>query len=237
VKSVKLITLAAVLTIAASACAGEPTVSDKLKKLFPRLTFETVTTSPVHGLYEVTAGNNVMYFDPASGHLIFGEMWSPQGVNVTAGAKDKIMAAKYDGIKKHLGDAIKIGSGPNEVIEISDPDCPFCRRMHDYWAKRADVTRYVFLMPLTSLHPQAKTKANFILSAKDPAKALNEIYGGAYDKIPLPTFTLNDTHIKANGESLISGINGTPAYFINGSFVNGANVPQIEKLLTKGVRH
>ncbi|QEM66765.1 DsbC family protein [Geobacter sp. FeAm09] len=235
---IKLLTLVALVAMAASACAAEPSAADKLKKLFPRFTFEAITPSPVHGLYEVTAGNGVFYFDPASGHLIIGgEMWSPQGLDVTAAARDRIMAAKYDVIKKRLTSAIKIGSGPNEVIEIIDPDCPFCRRMGEFWKKRSDVTRYVFLMPLTQLHPQAKAHSDYILSAKDPGAALDDVESGKFDKVSIPTIALNDTRIKAHAESLISGINGTPAYFINGSFVNGANVPQIEKLLTKGEKH
>jgi thiol:disulfide interchange protein DsbC len=230
----KLSAIIVLLAVSTSACAGEQEVAAKLKKSFPRLAFETVSPSPIKGLYEVTAGNNVIYFDPVSGHMIFGEMWSPTGVNITAAAKDKIMATKYDSIKKHLPAAIKIGSGPNEVIEIIDPDCPFCRRMNDFWKKRIDVTRYVFLMPLTQLHPQAKAHSDYILSAVAPGKALDDVESGKFDKTQLSTFALNDARIRAQAESLISGINGTPAYFINGAFVNGANVPQIEKLLKGG---
>jgi len=233
-KLMVLLVFSILLATSTAARAGEPDVKEKLKKAFPRLTFETVTPSPINGLYEVTAGNNVIYFDPVSGHMIFGEMWSPTGVNITAAAKDKAMAGKYAAIKHHLPAALKIGSGPNEVIEFTDPDCPFCRRMHEYWKKRTDVTRYVFLMPLTQLHPQAKNHSDWILSATDSATALDDVETGKYDKVQLPTFALNDARIKAQAESLISGINGTPAYFVNGAFVAGANVPQIEKLLKGG---
>lgn len=230
----KKISVFAFLFVASVACAAEPDVNATLKKSFPKLAFETISPTPINGMYEVIAGNNVFYIDPVSGHMIFGEMWSPTGVNITAAAKDRMMSTKYAAIRLKLSAAIKIGSGPNEVIEISDPDCPFCRKMHDYWNKRTDVTRYVFLMPLTQLHPQAKVKSDYILSSKNPAAALDEIASGKFDKTNLPTIVLNDARIKAQAESLISGINGTPAYFINGAFVNGANVPQIEKLLTKG---
>lgn len=233
-KSIKRLFALIFLLVASTACAAEPDVSDTLKKSFPKLTFETISPTPINGMYEVIAGNNVFYIDPVSGHMIFGEMWSPTGVNITAAAKDRMMSSKYASIRQKLLAAIKIGSGPNEIIEISDPDCPFCRKMHEYWNKRTDVTRYVFLMPLTQLHPQAKIKSDYILSSKDPAAALDEIASGKFDKTSLPTIVLDDARIKAQTDSLISGINGTPAYFVNGAFVNGANVPQIEKLLTKG---
>ena len=222
------------LLAAASACAGEPSVADKLHQRYPRLKFENVSPSPVKGLYEVTAGDLVVYFDPVSGHMIFGEMWSPSGIDVTAAAKEKITAGKYESIKKHLSAAIKIGNGPNEVIEVTDPDCPFCRKMYRFWEKRSDVTRYVFLMPLTQLHPKARAHADYILSAADPIKALDEVETGKFDQASLPTTVLNDSRIKAQAAALVSGINATPAYFINGAFVSGANEPLIEKHLSGG---
>lgn len=222
------------LATAVSACAGEPSVADKLKKVYPKLQFQNISPSPIQGLYEVTAGDLVIYFDPVSGHTIFGEMWSPLGIDVTASAKEKISSTKYEAIKKNLSAAIKIGNGPNEVIEITDPDCPFCRRMYKYWGKRSDVTRYVFLMPVTQLHPKAKAHSDYILSATDSIKALDEVETGKFDQASMPTTVLNEARIKAQAAALVSGINATPAYFINGAFVMGANEPLIEKHLKGG---
>ena len=234
-KGLQNLTIIVVLLItAASACAGEPTVADKIRKLFPQTPVETITSSPVKGLYEVTVGENVIYFDPISGHTIFGEMRSPSGVNITFLARQKLSAQKYETFKKHLSAAIKIGNGPNEVIEITDPDCPFCRKMYRFWEKRSDVTRYVFLMPLTQLHPKARAHADYILSAADPITALDEVETGKFDQVALPTIVLNDSRIQAQAAALVSGINGTPAYFVNGAFVSGANEPLIEKHLKGG---
>jgi len=220
------------LAVAATACAADSKIEDVLKARFPRLTFDSVSPSPVKGLYEVVSGNNVFYFDPTSGHVIFGEMWSPKGISVSAAARSKIDDSKYANFKKHLADAVKIGNGPNEVIEISDPDCPFCRKMNAYWSNRSDVTRYVFLLPLTQLHPSAKAHAEYILSSVDPAKALNEVESGKFDNSALPTVKLNAERIKTQmAMASSSGINGTPAFYINGFFVNGANIPIIEQHL------
>lgn len=218
------------LAVASSACAANS--SDDLVKRYPWLKFaSSITPSPINGLYEVTLGLNVIYLDPVSGYRIYGHLFTPFGSDSTAESILKAQRAAYDNIKKHLPDAIKIGSGQNEVIEIIDPDCPFCRRMGEYWKNRTDVTRYVFLMPLTQLHPQAQAHTDYILSVKDSAEALGEVEAGKYDKATLPTTVLNDTRIKAQAASLISGINSAPAYFVNGNFINGANVPLIEKHL------
>lgn len=226
---------ALVALLASSACASEPPkVSDALKQRFPKLTFDSVEESPVKGIFEVVSGSNVFYFDPTSGHVIFGEMWSPRGTSVTASARAKIQAAKYGKFKAQFADAIKIGNGANEVIEITDPDCPYCRKMHAFWATRTDVTRYVFLMPIAQLHPGARAKADYILSAPDQVAAFEDVMSGKYDKAAVPSITLNKELINRQTALVTaSGLSGTPAFYVNGTFVNGADIPTIEKNITK----
>jgi len=213
---------------------GETDPAKTLKANFPKLTVDSIKPSPVKGLYEVVSGGNVLYYDPAGNHIIFGEVWSGQGKNLTADARTNIQTAKLDKIRPHFADAIKVGSGPSEVVEFIDPDCPFCRKMDTFWRGRQDVTRYVFLMPLKQLHPQAEEKIAFILSSTDRGKALEDLVTGKYDDKALPAVEKNVKMIKAHADVVASaGIGGTPAYYINGVFVNGANMPIIEKLLVQ----
>ena len=222
------------LLAAASCTYGETNPAKALKTNFPKLTFDTIKPSPVTGVYEVVSGDNVLYYDPVSNHIIFGEMWSGKGINVTAGTREKLQTAKLAKIRPRFADAIKVGNGKAEVVEFIDPDCPFCRKMASFWQARADVTRYVFLLPLKNLHPQSEEKIAFILSSKDREKALEEVVSGKYDGKALPKVEKNDRLIKAHAEVASSaGMGGTPAYYVNGVFVNGANVPTIEKLLAR----
>lgn len=231
--------VALVVMFASSACAADsPKVSDALKQRFPKLAFDSVEESPVKGIYEVVSGSNIFYFDAASGHIIFGEMWSPRGTNITAGKRAKIQAkvqsTNYGKFRDRLADAIKVGDGPHEVIEVTDPDCPYCRKMHGYWATRKDVTRYIFLMPIAQLHPGARAKADYILSASDRVAALDAVMGGKFDKEALPSVTLNrDLIDRQTALVTTSGLSGTPAFFVNGTFVNGADIPTIENLIKR----
>jgi thiol:disulfide interchange protein DsbC len=131
---------------------------------------------------------------------------------------------------------VKIGSGPHTVIEITDPDCPFCRKASDFFATRSDMTRYVFFYPIPELHPKAEAKVRYILGAKDQAKAYEEAMTGKLDDMK---FTPSDdaatvelfkihkeTGVKVGGASI-----GTPLFLIDGQVVKGANIPQIEKIL------
>lgn len=209
-------------------------VEDKIKEIFPDVKPDSVQESPVKGLYEIIKGSEIVYFDPVTGYLIFGEIVSPkEKKSLTADRKRQLREVKLKNMP--LDKAIKIGSGKNTVVEFTDPDCPFCRKVGVYLASRSDVTRYVFLFPIAQLHPKAADKAKFILCSDDRKKALEDVMSGKHDndtpelcKDPKVDELLNEH--KAAGDS--AGVTGTPLLVINGTFVDGANMPLIEKLLS-----
>ena len=232
-KRLAAIGIASIMATASIAFAsGSPTPDAILKAAFPKLHVDSIEPSAVKGIYEVIAGGNVLYFDPSGRNIIFGEVWSASGENLTAKARDKISTMKYKLFKDNLANAVKIGNGKHEVIEIIDPDCPYCRQMGNYWNKRNDVTRYVFFLPLT-MHPNAVSHSNYIMSATKPAAALEEVVSGKYDTVTVPSFTPSPKIAKQAELAAKSGISGTPAYYVNGSFVNGANVAAVEKIIGK----
>ena len=133
-----------------------------------------------------------------------------------------------------LDKAVKVGSGKTMVIEFTDPDCPFCRKGSAYFANRSDVTRYIILNPLP-MHPTAREKAEYILSAHDKAKAYEEVLSGKMDGKKLEGISkegirlLQDHLAMAKEEQATS----TPTYLIYGRIIKGFNQQQIEELLGK----
>jgi len=205
-----------------------------LQNTYPSFSFETVAPTPIDDLCEVVSEKNTIYFAPKTGHLIFGEIWSKDGRNITAEEQEKRITQSLDALP--LSKAVKIGSGFNTVIEITDPDCPYCRKGSEFFAGRSDVTRYIFFMPLDQMHPGAARKAEFILAAKDQAKAYEQVMSGAFDFSPLPEFTpagLLDEHRKIAAGLRISS---TPRYWINGQPVSGFHPAQIEDILSNTSR-
>lgn len=212
-----------------------------LKAQYPNYSFTKVVETELPGIFLVYGPQNVIYFVPQTGHLIFGDIWNKEGVNITEAPRKEVMATQEAARKKQfeaamkdlpLDEAVVIGNGPKKVIEITDPDCPYCRKASEYFAKRDDVTRYVFFLPLDQIHPQAKFKASYVLGAKDPAKAYEEAMTGQLDKKQLP----EELHAKLEkhrgiGQSL--GVRGTPNFWVvdAGEMVSGANFPQLDKLL------
>ena len=138
------------------------------------------------------------------------------------------------GTSMDLTKALKIGSGKTVVIEFTDPDCPYCRTGAAYFHGRQDVTRYIFLNPLP-MHPQAKDKARYILSATDRAKAYEEAMTGVLDGKQLTGITeagtkLLEEHLATARDA---GMDSTPSYIICGRIFHGLDQGKIEMMLGK----
>ncbi len=206
---------------------------EKLKKSFPNLRVDDFREAPLKGLYEITAGEQLFYFSP-DGYLFFGEIWTREGKNLTAEKREKVMAERIGNLP--LDKALKIGNGSRKVIEFTDPDCPFCRKVDGFLSKRTDVTRYIYFVPLRKIHPDAEQKARYILSHTDSHKALREVFAGALDGKPVPVAADAAQAELAEMEKIAAGlgVRGTPALWIDGAVVNGADLQRIATLLDQG---
>jgi len=211
-----------------------PDVLGALKKAYPRITAEQVRESEVEGLFEVMSGGNVLYYAPKGNYIVFGEIWTPEGKSVTAARRDEMVSRQLKDLP--LDQAVRIGKGPNMVIEFTDPDCPFCRKAAEFFRERQDVTRFVFFSPLVQLHPDAEKKAAWVLAAKDRAKAYHEVMSGRKDRDAFPVPSAEASGLVARHRQLAArmGVMGTPMFWVNGKAVQGANMPLLEGLLREG---
>jgi thiol:disulfide interchange protein DsbC len=222
-------------------CLGTTAQSAELKdgpaasfrKDYPVATFESVGRTDIDGLYEVVAGGNVFYYHPKTGNVIFGEMLTKTFTNVTAERRNSLLSGLLKDLP--LEKAIRIGNGRNVVIEFTDVDCPFCRKLEEYFEKRSDITRYVFLSPIEGLHPESMKKSMAVLCAEHPSEAYRDAVQGIYDGREVPACN-NENAAKMLSEhrefAAKLGVQGTPALWINSVPVAGANIPLIEQLLS-----
>jgi len=211
----------------------EPTEAAKIiRDQLINTNIDRIDETEMDGIYELTVNDGIFYYHPESKILFLGELWNSQKINLTQERKNELITARLQDLP--LGIAIKIGKGPNIVIEVVDPDCTFCRKTHKYFSERDDLTRYIFLFPILKLHPNAEKKARHILCAKDKQKAYEDALTGKFDNaFPEPceeegvTILLNQH--KQVGKRL--NVRGTPALWINNQFVNGADFKRIASLL------
>jgi len=163
--------------------------------------------------------------------MLLGDLWTADGHNLTRENATARLSAKTAMFPLEL--AVVIGEGKNQVIEVTDPDCPFCRQSSDYFAGRDDITRYIFLSPLSQIHPHAVAKARYILASKDQELAYEEVFSGKYDSEPPPA--VEESGLLKQHQDIVRkvGISGTPHFWINGQYVSGYNPATFKLLLNK----
>jgi thiol:disulfide interchange protein DsbC len=220
------------------AANADSDVEKKLKASFPDFAFDSVKESPVKGLYEVTEGRRIYYFAPQESILIMGQMLDKTKKNLTMDRMQELSARFDEKIALKAKDlslekAVKTGHGKHIVIEFTDPDCPYCRNAAKFFESRKDITKYTFFVPLP-MHPDAPNKVRYILCQKDKSKAMDEVMQGKIDNQKYETCKntevdeLMNVH-KAEAKKL--NVLSTPFFIIDGTVVNGADIPKIEKLL------
>jgi len=230
-KKISLLIFTVLYLMASAGVALAETPEESFKKSFPGIHADSVSPTAVQGLYEVTVGSQVVYYAPGPEYLIYGPMVTSGGKNLTEERTTEIIGKKLRTVP--LDKAIRIGTGPHQVIEVTDPDCTFCRKASAYLSGRKDITRYVFLMPLP-MHKDAAAKALHILCMKDKARAYEEAMSGKMDDMKFAPCKsaaaeeLLQEHRKIAGQA---GITGTPVFLIDGQVVVGADIPRMEKLL------
>jgi thiol:disulfide interchange protein DsbC len=220
---------------------GKPSpeaVKQELKKVFPRLSVAEVNETPIPGVYEIVGETGqIIYYSP-KGYLIFGEIWSTNGTSITAERRMMMQEKRLSKVLENipLDKAIKIGNGTKQIIEVSDPFCPFCRRTHEVLKNRKDITKYVFFLPIKGEH-SLKAIA-YIVCSKDPEKKYDEVYSGKADdqieKFNITSDCQQKLETLLNEHTQVAQalqVRGTPYFIINKKPVEGANIPLIEKLL------
>lgn len=153
--------------------ASAPAVSDSLRKsLEQRLGVEQIDeiNRTPFGLLELRIGTEILYADPTGNYLIAGNVIDMRTKeNITQARVDKLTAINWKDLP--LQDAIKIvrGKGTRQVAMFEDPNCGYCRLIHQHFTKVDDVTMYVFLLPILS--PDSTEKAKHIWCSADKGKA------------------------------------------------------------------
>jgi thiol:disulfide interchange protein DsbC len=230
------------ITLAAAACllagssvagANEAAVRKAFTAKFPKAQVQSVTKLPYLNLYEIVVEGEVLYADEKFEYVIDGSIISTKNMtNLTEQRKRKLAAIAFDELPLDLAFRRVKGNGERKMAVFSDPDCPFCRRVENDLAKLDNVTIYMFLYPIESLHPNAPDVSRRIWCAPDRIKAWDDymqrgVQPGGDGDCANPVDRIVEFGRK-------KGINGTPTLvFANGERVPGAiSAAQIEGYLS-----
>lgn len=218
----KIIAVAALLVLAhvsTIAGASEATVKTAMQKKYPDIEVESVTRTPLAGIYEVFANGQLIYTDEKVGYLFINGSMIDTGkkMNLTEERMSRLTAIKFDQLPLDLAFKMVRGKGSRKLGYFADPNCGYCKRIEQDFAKIDDVTIYVFLYPV--LGPDSREKSKSVWCSKDRAKAwndwmLNGVAPAAAGKCDTPI-----EKILAFGKQ--KNITGTPTLF----FADGMRVP------------
>lgn len=177
--------------------------------------------------YEADGKKGLVYIDLPKKYLFSGSVLDLQNKrNITQEKVSELNKVNVSQIP--LKDALVIGdrNAKQKVIVFTDPECPFCSKLHNELKKvvkeRRDIVFYIKMYPL-KMHPHAYDKAKVIVCEKSL-----QFLDDAFAQKPLPsakcrTSVLDET-IKL-AEKL--GITGTPTLIMpDGRVISGFHEAQ-----------
>lgn len=230
---------ACALLLQSPANADSETIRKSISEKMPTAQIRSITKSAQDGLYEVVVnGTTVFYTDEKGQTGFFGKMVDLRTrTDLTEKRLQELMVVDFSSLPLDKAIVSTRGDGARKLAVFSDPDCPYCKQLEKDLESITNITVYTYLLPLISIHPDAKRKAELILCAADPAKTYREwmVNGTALEGSRDCATPLAE--IAALSKKL--WLQGTPGMiFASGKLVPGA-IPrhQIEALLdaTKAV--
>lgn len=224
-----LVGAGAVLALMAMvAHADEASLKAALKAKFPKTGIESVTKTPLPGIYEVFGDGQIFYTDANANYAIVGGNLIDinKRVSLTEERLRKLTAVNFDQLPLNLALKKVVGNGDRKIAYFADPNCPYCKKFDHDLAGVHDVTIYTFLYPVLGKDSVAKAKA--VWCSGDRQKVWDEWMlngvrpaGGSCDTTPIDK-------IVALGHKL--NVTGTPTLiFANGERITGAvSVAELE---------
>ncbi len=201
-----------------------------------------IKMSPVRGLWEVSLEDKgkrgVIYVGFSKKYVMPGPIYEVETASdktqESLGAANEPAERYVDVARIPVNDALVMGEKDARfrVIVFTDPDCPFCSKLHKELKKviseRKDIAFYLMLMPL-KLHPDAYWKSQSILCVKSMQRLEDN-----FQKKPIPR---PDCETKAVDETLKLGeelgISGTPTMILPDGLVviGGRDAEKIKDLI------
>jgi len=172
---------------------------------------------PYLGLYEVQLGNDIIYTDDKSAHIIVGNIIDTKTKrNLTQEQIQKLSTIKFSDLPLEMAVKTVIGNGQRVIATFEDPNCGYCKKLAKELQGMKDITIYTFMTPILSADSADKVKA--VWCAPDRSKAWFDLMTVGTSPAP-GTCEVPTEKVLALSQKL--GVRGTPAIF----FSNGDRTP------------
>lgn len=219
-----------------SAHADIQTLQQNLKTKYPEIQVKSVQNSPIKDVYEVYMGERIVYTNEEAKYFFVGNLIDlKEQKNLT---EERMQTLKSIDVKSlPLKQAIKHvkGKGERVIYVFSDPDCPYCQNLEKELKNIDNLTVYLFLYPITRLHPNAESISQQIWCSKNQYQAWEDYL---IDKKQPSSNKSCTTPIEKNialAKSL--EVDGTPTFFLqDGTRISGVREAGEIELLLKAVK-
>jgi thiol:disulfide interchange protein DsbC len=230
-----LVILASGLTpVVAEPAPSFAAIEQAVRQAMPSTSIDAIAPSPIPGLVEVVAGRNVFYADISGRWLVVGHLYDlTTARDVTAERKAQL--ARLDWKALPFDAAVHYGEGPLRLAVFSDPDCPWCRKLHQALRQAEGIEVWEIMFPVPALHPDARDKAVAILCDAQPADALMHAMDGTAKDSEPPAADCAERARELVDQAMAfgraHGVQGTPALVAPDGRVHNGYLP-IEQLRT-----
>lgn len=193
----------------------------RFKAANPKTRIDSVSHSPIPGLYEVVMGKTLAYVEPNGRYALFGHVFDMHTLtDLTANRRTQLEGVanarqveldRIDPAQLPTGAAIKQvlgtgGTGARVLHVFADPMCGHCRTMENTLKSMKDLTVYVY--PVAVLGSASKELVRAVRCAADPAGAwAGWMLRGVRPPTPSDACKADDA-VAAAAQQL--GINATP---------------------------
>lgn len=217
------LTLLMLATQGASA-SPEKTIRAALAKIVPDLAIDSISPSPVTGLYEVMVGTQLMYVTEDGRYFVDGRIIDLQ-------TRQDLSEPRLAQARKRLVDGVSESQmvifGPADakhtVTVFTDIECGYCRKLHseiDQYGQEGIRVRYLFY-PRAGQGSPAYKEAVSVWCAGDQA-AQREAMTAAKAGKTIPEKTCENPVDEHMGLGQELGLRGTPAIVTeNGDMIGG----------------
>lgn len=236
-RRLQLLALIAVAVVAApsAAVANEAAVRRMVQdKLRGGGQIESIQKVPFADLYEVVIrapeGPLIYYVDSRATVIITGSVIDAKsGRNLTEERQRRLEAVKWESLPFQWAITTVRGTGWRKIAILSDPNCPYCKRLEEGLAKLDDIT--IHILPYAILGPESVRQSKAVWCSKDPAKAWNDLMFRRLMPRAAPDCDTPVEKLQEYGRRI--GARATPTWFLeNGERFSGAlPLDEVRRLL------
>ncbi len=191
-----------------------------LDNLMPGTKPTSIEPTPLPGIYEVSYGSTIFYFNKDASIMLRGDIIDVKNrVNLT---EQKRGAARGKLLNSMDESKMIIYPAKNEIAKVTvftDIDCPYCVKLHremkDY--NNEGITIRYMAYPRAGLGSRSYQKAVNVWCADNPAQAMTDAKEGK----PVPNKTCDNPVADQFQLGQALGVQGTPAMFLE----DGTSLP------------